>query len=167
MIYMGVGSRSAPIEVQTDLAGIASFLARGGNVLRSGGADGSDQAFEMGCDVNDGPKEIYLPWKGFNRNQSPLFNVTREARLLSKLYHPKWEVMGNVARDLMGRNAYQALGLDLKTPADFMVCWTPGGEEVGGTGQAIRLANHYRIPIFNLGAFTKEEVYDMIMDMLL
>lgn len=49
----------------------------------------------------------------------------------------------------MARNSYQILGPDLRTPADFVVCWTPDGSETedqrtpltGRTGQAIALAD--------------------------
>lgn len=52
----------------------------------------------------------------------------------------------------MARNSYQILGQDLSfdNSSRFVVCWTPGGEEVGGTSQAIRIAKYYGIPIFNL-----------------
>jgi hypothetical protein len=50
---------------------------------------------------------------------------------------------------------HQILGDDLKTPVDFVLCWTPDGAETstsystGGTGQAIRLAIANSIPVFN------------------
>jgi hypothetical protein len=60
----------------------------------------------------------------------------------------------------MGRNAYQVLGMDLKTKSDFLVCWTVSGatdlssneiiRNSGGTGQAMRIAKAYGIPFFNL-----------------
>ena len=34
----------------------------------------------------------------------------------------------------------QVLGLDLKTPSKFLICWTPEGKEKGGTATAIKLA---------------------------
>jgi hypothetical protein len=42
------------------------------------------------------------------------------------------------------------LGSDLKSPVNMVVCWTPRGEATGGTGQAIRMARHYGIPVYNL-----------------
>jgi len=32
-----------------------------------------------------------------------------------------------------------------------VVCWTEGGQEIGGTRTAIRLANHMGIMVKNLG----------------
>jgi hypothetical protein len=54
------------------------------------------------------------------------------------------------AKKLMARNMYQVLGQDLETPTSFIVCWTKDGKASGGTGQALRVAKKYNIPIFNL-----------------
>ena len=50
----------------------------------------------------------------------------------------------------MARNCHQVLGQDLKTPVDFIVCWTKDGGESGGTGQALRIARDLNIPVYNL-----------------
>jgi len=44
------------------------------------------------------------------------------------------------AKKLHGRNVKQVLGDDLKTPSDFLLCWTKEGKDVGGTRTAIVLA---------------------------
>ena len=52
----------------------------------------------------------------------------------------------------MARNSYQVLGRNLDDPVEFVICWTPGGSGSGGTGQAIRIAKDYQIPVFDLGS---------------
>lgn len=52
---------------------------------------------------------------------------------------------------LQARNAMQLLGADLDRPADFIVAWTPDAKTVGGTGQALRMAADYGVPVRNLG----------------
>lgn len=141
-------------------------MAQENHTLRSGGARGADTAFESGCDAGSGWKEIYLPYAGFNKNQSPLFEVTTEARKLARLFHPKWELLGNVGRDFMGRNCYQVLGKDLRTPTDFIICWTEGGKIKGGTGQALRMAEHYHIPVFNMGGGSLLELESELLPFL-
>ena len=47
--YAGVGSRSTPMHIQKLFEEIAATLAQNGYVLRSGGAEGADVAFERGC----------------------------------------------------------------------------------------------------------------------
>lgn len=137
---------------------IGRYLAISGLQLRSGGARGADTAFEEGCDKAKGLKQIFLPYENFNRNESPFFTVTKEARLLAKQFHPAWEHLGFTGRNFMGRNCYQVLGLDLQTPVDFIVCWTHRGRIEGGTGQALRMADHYNIPVCNLGSMNLTEV---------
>jgi hypothetical protein len=166
MIYTGIGARETPDNVLTSMKLMAKYMADSGHTLRSGGAPGADSAFEYGCDQADGLKEIYLPSKGFNQNPSPLFGSTKEARLMAKDYHPNWANLGNAGRDFMGRNSYQVLGLDLKTYTTFIICWTPGGKTVGGTGQALRIAKVLEIPVFNLGSMSLDEISDKVSPIL-
>lgn len=144
--YAGIGSRETPESVKPMIKKIVELLESKGYVLRSGGANGADKFFESY--VSD-LKEIYLPWKGFNGNASPLYTISEAAREMGKRFHP-----ANLTKDavinLMARNCYQVLGKDLKTPSDFIICWTPDGKASGGTGQAIRIADHYNIPVYNL-----------------
>ena len=59
MFYTGVGSRKTPKDVLELMVKIAIKAAQNGYTLRSGGAEGADKAFEHGCDMVKGPKEIY------------------------------------------------------------------------------------------------------------
>ena len=55
------------------------------------------------------------------------------------------------------------LGPHLIEPVAFILCWTPDGLVTGGTGQALRLAKDYMIPVCNLGkAKTMEEAFEML-----
>lgn len=128
---------------------VASFLCGKGYILRSGGASGADQAFEDGVSEPDS-MEIYLPWRGFERNRSLLYRVSDRVIELAEEYHPAWDELSEGGKLMMGRNMYQILGNDLKTPSDFVVCWTSDGYATGGTGQAIRVAEDKGIPVFNL-----------------
>ena len=125
-------------------------MAKQGYILRSGGADGSDTAFEIGCDRVNGKKEIYLPWKNFNGNKSNLiFDDDIEAINIAKKYHPAYNGLSQGAKRLIARDSYQVLGKDLKTPSKYIICYTDG---TGGTSQALRIAEDIQIniPIFNL-----------------
>lgn len=166
MIYTGIGSRKAPPEILKAMASLGKYMALEGFTLRSGGAKGADSAFEDGCDSVHGKKEIYLPYAFFNRNQSPLFGSHYGARRIAKLFHPNWDNIGDHGRDFMGRNTYQVLGVDLNKPTEFIVCWTPHGKIVGGTGQALRMADHYRIPVINLGSMDLTEAQDKILNLI-
>src|SRR5690606_30646410 len=118
---------------------IATFLSEEGFILRSGGAPGADTFFEQGV-YDPELKHIYLPEKGFNKNPSQLFGVCDKALEIAEQIHPAWDRCKPYARLLHARNVYQVLGKTLDTPSDFLICWTEGGEEKGGTRTAIKLA---------------------------
>jgi hypothetical protein len=164
MIYAGIGSRKTPVDVLELMHNLGKNLGKAGAMLRSGGAKGADKAFELGCISVDGEKEIFLPYKGFNGSDSPFYTVTPEARRIAKQFHPNWPGLGDVGRDFMGRNAYQVLGYKLDTPAHLIICWTPGGKITGGTGQALRMAQHFNIPVVNLASQSLEEASEIIME---
>lgn len=155
--YAGIGSREIPQDVMSYMNTAALKLAAAGYTLRSGGADGADSAFEMGCIQGGGQKEIFLPWKGFNSNKSSLYYISKEALDLAEDFHPRWDKLNQAAQKLMARNGYQVLGSKLDHRANFVICWTKDGKASGGTGQAIRIANHYNIQVYNLKNETDKE----------
>lgn len=134
---------------------IAEKLRSQGYVLRSGGADGADLAFERGA---GNKKQIFLPWKRFNGNESEFCNVPQKVIDFSLDFHPNGAHLRPGVQKIMGRNAQQVLGPDLDEPSKFLICWTPFETEaalelknkIGGTGQAIRIARAHDIPIYNL-----------------
>jgi len=147
--YTGIGSRKTPQGVLNTMTILASNLELTGLILRSGGADGADSAFEAGV-KDSANKSIFLPWKGFNKNPSEHYTISPEAYEMAEHYHPAWNRCSFAARQFHARNCYQVLGLNLATPSQFIVCWTPDGKHVGGTGQALRIATDHNIPIFNM-----------------
>lgn len=145
-IYTGIGSRKTPTELEQTILSIAANLDRIGYTLRSGGADGADSFFEK----HTSRKEIYLPWKNFNSNDSLLYNISNKSMVMAEKYHPSWDKLSDASRKLMARNCYQVLGENLDKPSQFIVCYTKDGKASGGTGQALRIAEDFNIPIFNL-----------------
>lgn len=161
--YTGVGSRETPEHIQQLMFQCAKSLTGLGYTLRSGGAEGADTAFESGSDL----KEIYLPWAGFNNrhmmNDSEIVLENIEAMEIAATHHPAWERCSQGAMKMHTRNVHQILGKDLRSPSEFLLCWTPNGATTGGTGQAIRLAEYYEVPIFNLGSSTPEDISEGIL----
>lgn len=156
--YTGVGARSTPSNLSEYIKTLASKLDDLGYVLRSGGADGADKFFESGATH----KEIYLPWKFFNKLSGSGYyvftelskEIQNEAGDIASKIHPNWNALSSGAKLLHSRNVLQVCGLDLKTPSKFLICWTKNGEATGGTRTAIVLALAHNIPVFNLA---KEE----------
>lgn len=163
--YAGIGSRKTPARVLKAMTRIGASLARQGAVLRSGGAEGADTAFECGAVLHGrGPAEIYLPSAGFNGHGSVRFGIAKDQQALAIAaeHHPNWRALSRYGQWLHGRNVYQVLGPDLQTPSDFVLCWTPGGKGGGGTGQAIRIAKAHSIPVYDMGAYAQQHLIDQI-----
>jgi len=173
--YAGIGSRKTPPEILEVMTRLAARLEADGWVLRSGGAEGADEAFERGV-TNPSAKQIYLPWDGFRgrRLGGSFMAAPRWADATVDVFHPAPGRLSQVARRLMARNACQVLGPDSpllpagkrEPSSSLVVCWTTldgNGAPNGGTGQAIRIANHYDIPVRNL--FSKEHL-DAALDFI-
>ena len=159
--YAGIGSRKTPEDVLKLFERIGKFLAEKDFTLRSGHAEGADTAFENGCDLVKGEKEIYLPWENFEDSDSKLIVTDKVAFEIAEKHHPYWHNLSEGARKLQARNSHQVLGWDLVSPSDFVICWTENGKGKGGTGQAIRIANSHKIPVFDAGFYSN--IYEIAL----
>lgn len=153
MIITGIGSRQTPEDV------CQLFIELGEEArirkwwVRSGHADGADYAFEKGA-LSHGI--IYLPWVGFNRDKPLLGNAStqllrKEVLKIVYKHEPYAKDLSDGVKLIKSRNVYQVLGVDLKSPSNVVVCWTPEGAITGGTGLAIKIAQAHKIPVVNVG----------------
>lgn len=175
-VYAGIGSRRASPQILNIIYDIGYKLASLGWVLRSGGADGCDTAFQDAVteyaygndyEMNSGGilprklQEIYIPWNEFNNLQANeedgIYIIENpKADELAKKYHPAYNRLSKAAKKLMARNCHQILGENLDDPCRMVICYTPDGavtetsRETGGTGQALRVAIDHDIPVYNL-----------------
>jgi hypothetical protein len=152
MIYTGIGSRDTPTHILSRMTAIARQLSEQGWILRSGGADGADSAFEKGALSVGGQTEIFLPWKGFNGNNSLHWEPPDEAYIIASGLHPVWDKLKDTVKRLHARNCQQVLGPNLDTPSHLVIAYTKNGENVGGTATAIKLAAKHSITIVNMGS---------------
>src|ERR1044072_300664 len=159
--YTGVGSRQTPEYVLDLMEALAAKLRRDGYWLRSGHAPGADQAFERGAMGN---AQIFLPWATFEAKTPPVGEIydhpTQVAHDLTSGFHPNWMHLSSGAKSLMARNAHQVLGYSCNSRSNFLICWADP-KNLGGTGQAIRIANYYGVPVTNL---FEEDEYDMAFE---
>ena len=147
--YTGIGSRDTPDNILQLMKKIAIYLERKGFNLRSGHAPGADIAFEVAI-KDSNRKYIYIPWANFDGSKSKLYQISERAMEIAEKYHPYWNNLTLGQKLLIARDGYQVLGSDLNTPSKFVICYTKDGKFSGGTGQALRIASAYKIPIFNL-----------------
>lgn len=159
-VYTGIGSRDTPLAIQERMSWLAADLASDGWTLRSGAATGADTAFALGA----GATEIYVPWQTFGAGtpgdrilatELPTFGAAME---IAAEHHRAWNQLTNGAQLLMARNVFQVLGRDLHSPSAMVICWAPkpildeDGDVcsvAGGTGQAVRIAYTYGIPVYH------------------
>jgi hypothetical protein len=156
--YAGIGSRETPVHIQTFMTEVAQHLKMLGYTCRTGYAIGADRAFYRGatpeCIVYN-PENIIVPSGGISL-ECPKFGNWHVALEIAESFHGGWKDLSPFAKLLIARNTYQILGDDLNTPSDFIICWTRDAStgktsrNTGGTGQAIRIAHHLGIPIYNL-----------------
>lgn len=141
MIYAGIGSRKTPANVLINMQAFASMFAYNGHTLRSGHAQGADTAFEVGH-------------RAVTFDNMQIFPVTGPIRStwldMTAKFHPAWDACGDFAQKAHARNCAIVMGENLDNPVNFIICWTPNGGPTGGTGQALRIAAHYKIPVFNM-----------------
>ncbi len=151
--YAGVGSRGTPLNTLERMRCYATRLAERGLIVRSGGAPGADTAFEEGT-VGFSPdrRRIYLPWPGYNNRWNGIVVGNDVAlREIAARYHPNWARCKAGARKLHTRNVAQILGhTQPHVLSQFVLCWTERARGGGGTGQAIRIAKAYGVPVYDL-----------------
>ena len=151
--YAGIGARATPPEVLSLMTRAAFALTKRGYGLRSGHAIGADSAFERGAGRD---AQIFLPAAGWRGSVSTLHPDTLgadpwgRAREIAAAHHPAFAGLSAFVQALHTRNVFQVLGSSLDSPSEFVLCWTADGDASGGTGQALRIAATYGVPVFNL-----------------
>ena len=155
-VYAGIGSRETPSEFCELMSRVARYLEKKGGLLRSGAAPGADTAFEQGVE-NPRNMQIFVPWNGFNGTSHRAIPFNDVAVDIARAHHPRYDALSDPVKKLMNRNTYQVVDVDGLTLADFILCWTEGGTGKGGTGQALRIAKTYDIPVFDMGRYPTAE----------
>lgn len=173
LIYAGIGSRKTPPSILAYMIQFARHLRMFHHAhVYSGCAPGADSAFELGAKA-DGT--YFLPYQGaFQRKNLAYFPQRKDipshsyvvrgqhpqARSIAERHYngPPFFTLKPSAQALHTRNVCQILGPECQTPVHFVVCYTPDGATQlseftplsGGTRTAIRLAEIYGIPVWNL-----------------
>ncbi len=139
MKYAGIGTRKAPQLVLDEIEKRAKALAAAGYTVRSGDATGPDKWFEHYGRPN---VEIFT---AFDAYDNPAWYE------MARKYHRRFDEQTGFVQRLLSRNTAIILGRNHDDPVDFVLCWTPNGNIVGGTGHSIRIALAHNIPVYNLG----------------
>lgn len=152
MIITGIGSRETPSKILKEMTKIGKWCLENNITVRSGHADGADWAFEEGAQERC---IAYLPWDWFNKelvSKAKKVTVPRNEKYdaITAKFHPNPNALSAYGKLLMNRNACQVLGLNLDKLTNYVICWTKDGQASGGTGQALRIAKAYNVPVLNM-----------------
>lgn len=167
-LITGIGSRQTPRNILDLFEGFGRYAKDMGWCIRSGHAPGADYAFERGCKTNC---IVYLPWKNFN-HQDPILGIPRVNPLREEVlelvykYEPYARDLPDSIKKIKSRNIYQVLGENLNIPSNIVICWTPNGEIIGGTGLALKVAQDHNITIYNLGVKSNFVSLDKLVEIV-
>ena len=146
-----IGSRDIPDNVRELMVTVGTNLVGDGHWLTSGNADGSDAAWAEGGNSVDPTKVIiYLPWATYNSDYLVEGNRVLKAPKpewfdKAAQFHPNWHNLKQGARRLMARN----YGIVHK--ADAVLAYLNHNKQGGGgTGHGWRIAEHLKIPRFDV-----------------
>lgn len=158
-MYAGIGARKTPEDILQIMRSTGRLLAYDGYCCNTGAAKGADQMFAIGAASGQGQVQLMLPWASYEKDWvnglgGPTYypdiliinNILNADAFISvNNFHPAPENLSDAVKKLHARNHMIIKGVE------FIACWTPGGEVVGGTGQALRIAASMGIPVYNLG----------------
>lgn len=151
-----IGTRDPTDDIALKLSRLAYDLVKCGVEVSTGAAEGVDAAAMIGAEMaNVGLLSVYLPWPSFNRKIIP---IGCNMAVYSKekyptwyesvtLYHPNPRALTGGAVALMARN--YGIIADPK-PVDYVVASPASIDNLGGTGQGIRIATALGIPLINM-----------------
>lgn len=163
----GIGNRNIPKEASSKLFDLGRLIAERNYLGLSGNSNGSDEFFAKGVNsVNPSLMNLYLPWNSFNKN---FILPENKVRLLSKEdkakciaiaseHHPNWSACSFGAKSCLARN------VAIVTDANVVFCYSDPNSKSGGTKHAVRIANAYQIPVYNLFTLSLEDCISALGD---
>lgn len=159
--YAGLGASNTPDDVLCLMNDIGCQLSLKNVILRSNAKRGAASAFEAGCNsAYPERKQIFLPFEGFNSRSvnEPCVHIgdMKLASNIASRYNRRWRYLKAIERKIVAATTFQILGQDTRSVVRFLICWTGDGSldgrktSGGTTGQALRIATTYNVPIYNL-----------------
>ena len=155
MLVSVIGTRRLSPGWRKLLLEFSRAMSEAGWWVRTGAATGCDQTW---AEHMRGPQvSLYLPWPTYEKEwwQGSGYRIqyrpTKEAEKITARYYPRpWKEVKPGVRLLHARNVHIILGPKCDKPADLVLCYTVDGGVSGGTGQGIRIAEGFGIPVLNV-----------------
>jgi len=132
-----------------------------------------DKASLQGYSAGKSRSEIYLPWKGFNKDVTAKLNRPSEkAYGHAALFHKAFNKLPPTVRAIVARNVHMLIGDECNTPLNLFITYTPDGAETkadvdykttGNMSFMIYACEDLGIPVFNLkNASAKERIVEFL-----
>lgn len=152
--YTVILDKAVPENILAKVEEIVKVLSGHGFTLRYGGTEEFESRFEKVAER----KELILPWRDFNEKQSKFTFNNDRSLAVAKMFHPTFDTMKKGVQAFLARNARLILGHEMKSPTNFLICWTDDGCEslrektsaTGFVGHPIAIASAAHVPIYNL-----------------
>jgi hypothetical protein len=154
--YAGIGSRALTQDEWNFCYNTGVYLANLGWMLKTGAADGADKAFAEGALHAGGKVTLCLPWWSYNKEwvqaaknkgalTHTLKNSDTDAFQSVEKHHPCPSILTRGPRALHARNFL------IIQETKMVLAWPkPKGQNLGGTGQGIRIAEDMGIEVIRL-----------------
>jgi hypothetical protein len=160
--YSAFGSSS---ELNTDIlsfcSDISSALSKLGWILRSGAEKGIDTAFEYGCDKVNGTKDIYLPYRNYNNNDSNNYYISLYSLNSVKQNFCKYSSLTYNEIRAKARNYQILLGQNLSKPSNIALVYNYDSDD-DNVKQLIEIAQVNVITVIDISKLYGEKIDKII-----
>ncbi len=159
--YAVVGNKEFPTDLIPKLTSIVKKLDSLGYTARTGSMKGLDVCVEeITTNV-----ELQLPWKNFNNKESKNTYSSPEILAIAKSLQPGFDELALPIKGFLAKNVRVLLGGKGISRAIFLLCHSEDGADsarqvtsrTASVGHAIKVADKFNIPVFNLKNDNVEE----------
>lgn len=159
--YAVVGNKEFPTDLIPKLTSIVKKLDSLGYTARTGSMNGLDVCVEeLTTNV-----ELQLPWKNFNNKESKNTYSSPEILAIAKSLQPGFDELALPIKGFLAKNVRVLLGGKGISRAIFLLCHSEDGADsarqvtsrTASVGHAIKVADKFNIPVFNLKNDNVEE----------
>lgn len=158
--YAGIGQRKVPKSVRSHMTSLAKRLNNMNFTLRSGDAEGSDQAFQAGAGRN---ASIFKTSSNDSVSESATGNVTFFDKMSNAERKAAYDSVARLnpsgsSQDSFARDYFKVIGTGGLVDSAFIACYA--NESDRESWQAIRVARERGIPVFNAAEYSDLEQWE-------
>lgn len=148
-------NRDVPDSIKNRAIELTRTLVNKGHTARVGVLDGLEAMVNSAVTQNT---ECHIPFRGFAQSESKFNFSTPECLAIARHFATGFDQLKPAIQSFMGKNVRLILGNKNQSLIQFLVCYTEDGAEstkevtsrTGICGHAIKVADYYNIPVFNL-----------------